>query len=56
MLRFKSLPPSSFLSQGAGEGRGPAEFQDLAQFIAYTQIFQALLIDTSLKNHARIDL
>src|SRR6218665_769827 len=34
MLRFKSFsPPSPFLDQGPGEGRGPAEFHDLARIL-----------------------
>src|SRR6218665_3750536 len=42
MSRFKSLsPPSPFLRQGPGEGRGPAEFHDLAQFSASTQVYES---------------
>src|SRR6218665_2943056 len=36
MLRFKSFsPPSPFLDQGPGEGRGPAEFHDLARILKF---------------------
>src|SRR6218665_1810729 len=36
MLRFKSFsPPSPFLDQGPGEGRGPAEVHDLARILKF---------------------